>query len=316
MPPAMPKVMPRELVVLTRLLARPDPFTAREALADGATYPMLRRFVREGLVAHAVRGVYHRPDVEDTIALRIAVLRRIVPADCVVTDRSAGWLWGAKMILEPGAHRAAPDVQVFCPPGRRLRIGLVSSGERMLAAGDVVELDGLRVTTPLRTTCDLGRLLHRDQALAAMDSLAALRAFDRDQLLRSVHRFKGYRGVIQLRILAPLVDPLAGSPGESILRLRWLDAGLPRPTCQVPVASPTGARYYVDLGLPEHCFGAEYDGAEFHGEAERTHDEARRRWLRDRAWTIVVVRAQNIHGRLQDAERMLRRAWEEHQKRR
>ena len=66
---------------------------------------------------------------------------------------------------------------MFSPPGYRLRNGLVASGERMLRPEDVVEIGGLRVTTPLRTACDLGRLLHRDQAFAAMDSLAGLGAF-------------------------------------------------------------------------------------------------------------------------------------------
>ena len=100
-------------------------------------------------------------------------------------------------------------------------------------------LEGLRVTTPLRTACDLGRLLHRDQALAALDSLAALDAFTLAELSLATLRFPRYRGVRQLRVLVPLVDARAQSPGESILRLRWLDAGLPRPECQVAVPAPS-----------------------------------------------------------------------------
>ena len=54
-------------------------------------------------------------------------------------------------------------------------------------------------------------------------------------------RYKGYRGVIQLRTLVLVVDPRAQSPGESILRLRWLDTGLPRPECQVADGTPARA---------------------------------------------------------------------------
>ena len=44
-----------------------------------------------------------------------------------------------------------------------------------------------------------------------------------------IGRFRGFRGVVQLRCLAPLGDGRAESPGESALRLHWYDAGLPTP---------------------------------------------------------------------------------------
>ncbi len=88
----------------------------------------------------------------------------VVPEDCVVTDRTAAWLWGAGSALAPNDHLKVPKASVFAPPGRRLRNNLTASGERMLTDRDVVELGGLLVTTSLRTACDLARLLHRDQA--------------------------------------------------------------------------------------------------------------------------------------------------------
>jgi hypothetical protein len=190
-------------------------------------------------------------------------------------------------------------------PGLRLRNGLCASGERRLAPRDVVTLHGVRTTTALRTACDLGRLLHRDQALAAMDSLLRLGPFGHRELLAESVRFRGYRGVVQLRALAPLADGRAESPGESVMRLRWIDAGLPRPEPQLAVAAPHG-RYYLDLGLEELRFGAEYFGEDYHGESERQADQARLDWLVDRrAFTIVVLRKPNLFGARRDAERRL-----------
>ena len=230
----------------------------------------------------------------------------MVPESCVVTDRTAGWLWGANMILAPNDHLVVPRAQVFCPPGLRLRNGLVSSGERMLQPRDIAVLGDLRITTPLRTACDLGRLLHRDQAFAAMDSMARLRAFTVEELVATTPRYAGYRGVIQLRSLAPFVDPDSQSPGESILRLRWLDVGLPRPKCQVEVPAPGGGSYWIDIGLEEDRFGAEYDGEDFHTEDDAEHDEGRREWMRrTENWTIVVARKANIHGHHQDIDQIL-----------
>jgi len=65
------------------------------------------------------------------------------------------------------------------------------------------------------------------------------------------------------------------------------------------------------MGLEERRFGAEYDGEEFHGEEDREHDEARREWLRrHHGWIIVVARRDNVFGRAQDVDRLLRAAYE------
>jgi len=294
---------------LLDLLLRDRPFTTNEAKGRGVSARWLREATREGLLRHPMRGVYHCARLADTLALRIECLKLLVPSECVVTDRTAAWLWGARMALNPGAHLEVPAVSVFCPPGHRLRNGLVASGERTLDPGEVAELDGLQVTIPLRTACDLGRLLHRDQAFAAMDSLAGLRSFSVDELVEATRRFAGYRGVIQLRALAPFVDPDSQSPGESILRLRWLDVGFPRPKCQVEVPAPGGGSYWIDIGLEEQRFGAEYDGEDFHTEDDAEHDEGRRDWMRrTENWSIVVARKANIHGPHQDIDQMLFRA--------
>lgn len=304
--------LPEPLV--RRFLELPDDraFTSAEARQLGCRFKDLRSLVDAGLLAHPMRGVYVSVRLDDTLALRVEVLKLLVPEHCVVSDRTAGWLWGADMILAPNDHLETPRVSVFCPPGSRLRNGLTQSGERALAPGDVTELDGLLVTTPLRTACDLGRLLRRDQAFAALDSMAALNRFTLPQLEHAVARFKGYRGVVQLRTFAPLVDPRSQSPGESVLRLRWYDIGLPRPTCQVEVPRSESSSYWLDIGLPEVRFAAEYDGEEFHGEVDQDHDQERREWIRrEERWTIVVARRANVFGQHQDVHSLLQRGYRE-----
>lgn len=285
------------------------PFTTAMATAAGISRRQLDLWVAQGALSRPIKGVFHAADLPDSLGLRIEVLRLIVPESCVVTDRTAGWLWGANMILAPNDHLVVPKARVFSPPGLRLRNGLVSSGERTLASTDVALVEGLRVTTPLRTACDLGRLLHRDQAFAAMDSLAGLRCFSVDELVDATRRFAGYRGVIQLRALAPFVDPGSQSPGESILRLRWLDLGFPPPKCQVEVPAPCGGSYWIDIGLEEQRFGAEYDGEDFHTEDDAEQDQGRRDWMRRaEGWRLVVARKADIHGPHQRIDQELLRA--------
>lgn len=285
------------------------PFTSREARDCLGGWRGVQAVVARGLLVQPLRGAYAVASLQDDLPFRLAAVRLVAPPDAVVCDRTAAWLHGAPMVLAPGAHLATPRPSLFLPPGRRLRNGLVQSGSRELLRKDVIEIEGLVITSPLRTACDLGRLLHRDQALAALDSMLRSGTVAREELVAEVERFRGFRGVRRLRELAPLADGRAASPGESILRLRWIDCtDLPRPEPQVEVPTPWGSAYAVDLGVPELHYGAEYYGREWHGDDQVEHDVARQTWLEEEAgWVIDVFVAENIHGPCQDADVMLRR---------
>ena len=285
------------------------PFLGRQAREWGLTSRQLHAWTAEALLKRPLRGVYHLADLPDSLGLRVACVELLAPSSAVITDRTAAWLHGATMALAPNDHLAVPRVHLFMRPGNRLRNQVVASGERGLVARDLARMGRLTLTTPLRTACDLGRLLDRDSALGAMDALHGLGRFSIEQLSAEGRRFKGYRGVRQFRALAPLVNGRAQSPGESALRLRWYDAGLPNPVLQCPVSGPAGSTYFLDLGLPCCRLGAEYDGAAFHGEEQRGRDESRRAWIVDRqGWLLVVMDRGNVYGQQQDAWEILRRA--------
>ncbi len=199
-----------------------------------------------------------------------------------------------------------PTARDIPASGRRRR----PAGTRTLDSGDIEWVEGLRVTTPLRTALDLGRLLKRDDALAALDGLLRLRRFTQDDLRAEVRRFRGYRGVVQLRCLIPISDARSESPRESVLRLRWLDARLPTPHPQYVIHDDNGFPIYrLDLADPIARYAAEYDGQEHHFTAEqRASDDRRRAWLRRRGWQIDVfdgdaLASRTIGNRLWDGHR-------------
>ncbi len=243
----------------------------------------------------------------DSVELRARALRLVVPEDCVICDRHAGWLHGADMVLAPNEHLELRPVSVFRPSGLgRLRNGLTDSGERNLRSEDVMELHGLRVTTPLRTAWDLGRQRSRETALAGLDAMLRLGRFGRDDLVRGVPRFKGMRWVTVLRELAPLANGLAESPGESVLRLRWLDLTLPTPQPQVPVPVSDGLVLRVDLGNEDIRLGAEYQGWEWHGASDQVARDAERlTLLAEQQWVVVPVWRANLWGPGADVDRLL-----------
>lgn len=301
----------------TRRWPTAEPFTRTQALDLGLTDHDLHGACHRGQLRRPLRGVYADALLPDSLEVRAQALRLVVPRDCFVADRTAAWLHGADA-LAPNEHLAVPPVSVFRRPGHgRLRNELATSGERGVRPRDVTVVHGMAVTTPLRTALDLGRLQRRDIALAGMDAMARIGAVTVEEILADVERFKGMRGVVQLRSLAPLVDGLSESAGESTLRLRWLDAGLPRPTLQIPVRRPDGRYFYLDMGLPDHRFGAEYDGVEWHSSpAQRRWDRARRSWLREaERWTLLVHTRDDVYGQ-QLAMCRLAEAWREHRSRR
>jgi hypothetical protein len=289
------------------------PFTTASARAVGLSPKALRWLTTCAFLRHPIQGVYVAADVEDSIELRCAMLRLVLPPDCFVCDRTAAWLHAGDRALAPNEHLDVPPISCFRPSDAgRLRNGLSISGERAIAPRDLMEIGGIVVTTPLRTALDLGRLQpNADLKLHGMDTMLRLGAFSQDQLLREIPRFNRQRGVVELRVLAPLADGGSESFGETALRRRWRGAGLPRPETQISVKIHGREVYRLDMGLEGLSFAAEYEGEQWHGEDRSEHDEERRQWLdRERGWSISVFRKQHVFGPQQDAERLLRIAYD------
>jgi hypothetical protein len=272
------------------------PFTVADAKAVGITERRLHRLAHEGILRRVFAGVYVDSAADDDPLARARAVALVLPAGAVLTDASAAWLHGVDL-MAPGEQMIPPPLTVFRTIDRtRVRRGGCAGGRRTLLPFDVISVHGVPVTTPLRTATDLGRFLRRTRAVVAMDALARKGGFDGEQIAAEVPRFKGHRGVVQLRALSPLVDPRSESPGESRLRLTWLDAGLPTPVPQHPVH--TGFRSaYLDLADPWRLFAAEYDGEEWHTTPEqRAHDEDRRRWLTSLGWRVAVFTKHDFDG--------------------
>lgn len=221
-------------VSLPLSLDLPRLFTPALARASGIGRSALDAMLRRGVLRRVRRGVLAPADVTDTLEVRAAALALVVRPGRVVVGRTAAWLHG----VEAGGG----DVLDVAP-----------RGSPVLVARDVQRVGEVLVTTPLRTAADLGRELSREHALAVLD--AFLRAgLAPSALLDELGRHTGRRGAGQLRRLAPLADARAREPCESVLRLRWLDAGLPTP---VPGLVVSGQR--LALGLPVQRFAVSLD---------------------------------------------------------
>lgn len=291
------------------------PFTTAQSFEVGLTARQLTRLVRQGYLRRPMERVYVPAHLPDSIELRCLALGLVVPRGAFVCDRPAAWLHAGAKALAPNEHLSVPRVSCFRPSGHgRLRNALTVSGERAVLPRDLMELHGIVVTTPLRTALDLGRLQPtKDLRLWGMDLMLGLEQFSLEELLAELPRFKGQRGIVEQRVLAPRADPGAASFGEASLRNRWYDAGLPRPRTQIPIELDGQVIYLLDMGLEELLFAAEYDGEKWHSlDEQKKNDRERRRWLTDhRCWQIEVFVKMNVFGLNQDADLRLAKAFAE-----
>ena len=274
------------------------PFTLSEAAALGIGRRRVHTDVDNGVLRRVLRGAFVRADVPDTLELRVAAASLVVGPSSVITDRTAAWIHGVD-VFTYAEHDVVPPVESCALRWRsRTRREGVDGRTRDLLSEDVMEIRGVSVTTPLRTALDLGCLLHRRDALAALDSFMRQHALTREELGRGALRFFRRRGVIQLRQLIPVADPRAESVRESWTRLAILDAGLPCPELQFWVEIDGVPTYRLDLAYPRHRIAIEYDGEEFHDRTDdqRAHDARRRDDLRARGWTVIVVRRGDFSG--------------------
>lgn len=292
----------------------PDqPFRVDHLPSLGLSESRLRRALAEGQVRRVVRGVYVGNHVADSPVLRARSLGLVVRPNLILCDRSAAWLHGID-VHTWAESELLPPVEVCVVRGvDPTETSGVRSLTRDLAPADVVVIDGLSVTSPLRTALDLGCNLVRPEALASLDRFRGRFGIERLDLELESRRFRRRRGVIQLRELIPLSDPRAESPRESWTRLALHDASLPKPELQWWVEVDGVPTYRLDHAYPRARVAVEYDGEEFHTTpADRERDLRRREHLQELGWTQVVVRNGDFTGqRKQDWIRQVARALED-----
>jgi hypothetical protein len=268
-----------------------SPFTRHEAENEGITRWQLDMLLDTRAVRRLLSGVYADATIPDSIELRCRAAGLVISPNAVLCDRTAAWLHGID-VLRYRELEVLPPLEVFVLRGlQRVDRPECMGGERDLSPRDLMVIDGVLVTTPLRTALDLGCRLNRYDAIAALDAFMRKFGLTHAQMGRELRRYRRRRGVVQLRQLVPLADPRAESPRESWTRLAIADSNLPLPELQFWVKEHGVPIFRLDHAYPKSRIAVEYDGEDFHdsSEEQREADRARRTWLRDRGWTVIVV---------------------------
>lgn len=206
------------------------PFTTAQAAELGLDRKMLCAAVSERRLVRLFTGVYLSSEVEVTTAVRGQAARLVTNPNSVLCDRTAAWILGVD-VLRYAELDVPPPLESYVlrghdPTDRRELHG----GTRDLLPEDWFEIEGVRVTTPVRTAVDLACKLPRREAMAALDALARAYDLTREELSQLLaRRYFRRRGVVQARQLVPLVDKRAESQPESWTRLEIVDRDIPPP---------------------------------------------------------------------------------------
>ncbi|WP_211833872.1 hypothetical protein [Streptomyces asiaticus] len=182
----------------------------------------------------------------------------------------------------------APRVEFTGPPKGRTDVRGGVLHRLPLGADETTTLGGLRGTTVVRTMADLLRAGPRDDALVAVESAVSGRPSrygggerrrapltTLGEIARALERGSAMRGTATAREWLALADPKAGSPAETIARLRMHDAGL-HPASQVLLTTPMGRRAYPDFFFRAQGLVVEIEGYRWHGSrAQHQRDIAR-----------------------------------------
>lgn len=270
----------------------PSPaFTIAEAAANGLS----PRTLRSAAWNTPFRGMRVVPGSHDE-RQRIGALLRALPDLAFCCGPTSAVLQG--LPLPWSLAKGALETPVVGVPRTQIRVrrpGVI--GRRLdVQDGDVIEVDGIRCSSPLRTWAELAEGLPAAELTALTDHLLARRRplCSREELEAMHRRFLGGRGSKVRRLALDLAVDGSESPKESALRVLLVMAGLPTPECNVEIFD--GSRFVarVDLLYRAARLVIEYDG-DYHRDPQQwSRDQSRRAELESLGYRVTVVTARDF----------------------
>jgi hypothetical protein len=260
-------------------------YTWTEARNRGATRTQIRI---DGIPL--ARGLYLSRSAEGDLASRCGAWAKVLPTDAAFGMGTAAALYGA------ASETAA--IHVVLRPRRVLpqHAGITVHG-RALAAEDVVEREGLRLTSGAQTFLDHASGLPPWELVALGDALMRMGVLDADQLTRRLARADRVRGVVRARRWAPHLTAGSGSHQESFLRYWLLASDLPDPQVQLPVYDRWGREVvHTDLGYEEWKVALEYEGRQHAERDQFGRDVDRYSLMAADGWLVLRFAARHVGG--------------------
>jgi hypothetical protein len=212
------------------------------------------------------------------------------------SHRSAAALWKLA-----GGRRSL--VEIMCPRWRRARHeGLVVHETKALQGIDIVEVEGIPVTTPERTLLDLGAVCHESIVEMALDNAEHRGLVTRQSLQTTLGRLakQGRNGAGTLRRLLAAHDRHRRAP-ESEMETALIQClrrdGWPEPVPQYEIREGGLLVARVDAAYPQWRIAVEYQSDKHHsGRLASERDNERRLRIIAAGWFPVEATLPDVRN--------------------
>lgn len=285
-----------EHVLLTRHALTPN---ERMSLARLAAAGQLER-IAPGAYMQATVWVSHSTDERYRDVIRARDLTSRVPF--VVSHSSAGALW-----LLPRIGPWTTPVHVLANPAKGGR-SIPGVTRHTVGVPDVLDrIDGIWVTTLVRTVVDIARTGSLQNAVVAADAALASRHLAHDIVtvsrrdLMTELQAGAARGRARARAALDFADGASGSPGESLSRIAIARERLSAPILQQRFDDGQGAMF-TDFFWPNFGVIGEFDGVGKYLRSEWTGGRNAAQVVIDEKWREDRLRLLGF--------RMVRWGWE------
>jgi hypothetical protein len=268
-------------------------FTLQQALNAGCSRTTIRRQLLAG-TWHEVEPRVYRAGVADRLTWLEELAALTLSGDAFAARRSAAALYG----LVPPPKQ--PEILVF-RTRRNLRRAVVHSSLD-LARSDTVIANGIRATSPVRTTIDTAGDMLPASVNDFVDSAVVKRLVSPDALERRARELLAPARPGAARVLRaiatshPQLDRARNEWEAKMLRLA-ARFRLPPPIPNHPVVVDGDLRI-LDLAWPLVLVCAEFDGYLPHVRTRRVFDDDRKRQndLIDAQWKVFRITSTMLNG--------------------
>lgn len=248
-----------------------------------------------------------------------AALRAYTDLDdtSILASLSAARVWDAPLPPGPGSdwriHVARR--RGFSFPRRANVVGHLLT----FLPDEVVEHDGVRLTSPARTWLDLASVLPLEGLVAVGDHFVCAHGLEfpyprqalcsLGELSSTAARHPGMRGVRLARTALELIRVGADSAPETLMRLALVDAGLPEPVLNHVVRDFRGMpSLWPDAAYPQWRIAIQYDGRHHAEPEQHLRDMERHDRTMALGWLEVRVGKQHLEGERPAVVRTVREA--------
>lgn len=252
---------------IAQVAGRQDNVISRaQLIALGVGRRTIARQLERGRWQRLHRGIYLIGPAPPTLRAKTRAAALSCGEGSIVSHRSAAAIYG---LMPP-----AGDVHITVPgrnPGNR--DGVRTHRVTTLSFIDAVIRDGLRLTSPARTICDVAGTEPPGVTERALTEAQVQRLVTTQAIEAVIERTPTLKGssVIRALLRAGVESGYTRSEAERRMRRLAAAAGLDQPQLNVPVLG-----YVVDFLWPAQRLVVEVDGYQFHGHRQKFESDRRR----------------------------------------